>query len=106
MDPINSEVLATNVIKSSVLLSVNGVRAMCNGDCSYEVQSGTTATVSTATLTDNILELNIAGTDLILGAFDVELDGQPCIYDTGSVDLTAYKCTLPIHGSVAASPVL
>ena len=84
MDPINSEVLGTNVAKSSVLVNVNGVRAMCNGDCSYEVLSTGAPTVSAATLDDNVLKLNIAGSGFTLGAFDVELAEQSCIYDSGA----------------------
>ena len=106
MDPINSEVLGTNVAKSSVLVNVNGVRAMCNGDCSYEVVSTGTPVVSTAGLANNVLTLSIAGTGLTLGAFDVELGGQTCTYDPTSAALTAYKCTLPINGADATSPVL
>lgn len=106
MDPINSEVLGTNVAKSSVLVNVNGVRAMCNEDCSYEVVSTGTPVVSTATLTNNVLTLNIAGTGLTLGAFDVELGGQICTYNPASAALTDYKCTLPIYGTDTASPVL
>lgn len=70
MDPINSEVLGTYSETPSVLVSVNGIRSMCYGDCSYQVVPSLTPILNSASLTDNVLTLDIT-TDATLVAFDV-----------------------------------
>lgn len=100
MDPINSEVLQTYTDKPSVIVSVNKVKSMCNGDCSYEVVSSLTPILNSVTRTNNVLKLNIA-TDAPLAAFDVQFSGQTCTYSSAqSTGVADYACTLPITTGV------
>lgn len=105
MDPINAEVLGTYSTTPSVLVKVNGATSRCLGDCSYTVTPSLTPTLVSASLTDNVLKLNIT-TDVAIGAFDVVFGGQTCTYDAvASNGLEEYACTLPYTGAIS-SPLI
>ena len=96
-EPINHEFLRTPAELPSVLVKVNGITSQCKGDCSYQANLAGLPTLTTATLTTNIvtlaLDVNTPVTDII----SVTVGGQPCTYTEGTY--TAYKCALRKHAN-------
>lgn len=99
-----------NAPKTNVNLEVNGIRAGCLGDCSYEFSTNI-PTYTAVGLTGSVLAITISdpGT-FTYKDLEITLDGQPCAIDytvnNGPIiNATPFNCQLP-KNSITNTPKL
>lgn len=97
VEPLSSEYLFTVADKPQVIASIDGIKSVCAGDCSFEFNSniptltGANLDYASARLILSVSYPNANGVELSTTL--VTIDGVPCTGHVGSI--YNFNCTLP-----------
>jgi len=108
-DPLDYRYLNTPANDISVLVTTNGIPAICNGTCSYAFV--TSCEVSSLSVTGSVLTLalhNLDPTNVVYTVDDISVSvgGLACTIDPSATTIDTVSCQLSTNTDTGVTPIL